>query len=123
MGSVYCFLKRMKKIIFCFFIVGFLASCAEKEVNIPEDVLKQKEMTSILTDVHIAQTSISNAIRTDSIVHTMTDYLNYILEKHHTTKKNFQISLKFYSNHPEMLQQVYDSVITGLSKIEVRTGN
>ena len=112
----------MKNFILFLFIL-FLTSCAEKEGTIPQNVLKQNEMTSILTDVHIAQSSLNNIIHSDTVANTMADYLNYILIQHHTSNNNFQISLKFYSEHPEMLQQVYDSVITGLSKMEVGAGN
>ncbi len=107
--------------ILCLTLLFF--ACTKKEVVIPDDVLKQKEMTAILTDVHIAQSAIGNAITTDSSKYTMADYLEYILADHQTTKKEFTASLKFYSDHPEMLQAVYDSVITGLSKIEAGLEN
>ena len=111
----------MKRIILFVFVSIFISSCAEKEISIPENVLKQKEMTSILTDVHIAQAALIGKVRNDSSAYSMNDYLTYILKQHNTQKKDFLISLKFYSDHPEILQQVYDSVITGLSRMEAGT--
>jgi len=113
----------MKKNILYFFMTLFLFACAEKEITIPADVLKQKEMTAILSDVHIAQSAIGNAMSTDSSGYTLADYLDFILENHHASKKQFVSSLEFYSNHPEMLQEIYDSVLTGLSKIEAGLEN
>lgn len=108
----------MKKIIVYLFITIILFACVEKEITIPENVLGQNEMTAILSDVHIAQSAIGNAMSTDSSRYSIADYLDFILKNHQTSKKQFVTSLEFYSNHPEMLQEVYDSVLTGLSKIE-----
>ena len=90
----------------------------EKEISIPDNVLKQKEMTSILTDVQIAQASLNSKARSDTSAQSMNEYIFNIMKKHNTTKQEFLISLKFYTDHPEILQQVYDSVITGLSRME-----
>ena len=110
----------MKKNIVIVFVFFFIWSCVEKEITIPENVLKQNEMTSILTDFHIAQSAVNDKIRIDSSLYTMNDYLIYILKEHKTQKKDFTRSLKFYSDHPGMLKLVYDSVITNLSRMEAR---
>lgn len=93
----------------------------EKEINIPEKILKQKEMSSILTDIHIAQSAVNNKIVTDSMNYTFNDYLNYILKQRKIKKEEFLSSLKFYSEHPDILQEVYDSVLTSLSRMEAST--
>ena len=108
----------MKKIVLFLCITIFQSSCAEKEISIPDDVMKQKEMTAILTDVHIAQASLTSRIPIDSSSFSMNDYLNTILKNHKTKREDFLRSLKFYSDNPEILEQVYDSVITGLSRME-----
>ncbi len=104
-------------------IIILFASCKEKEVTVPENILNLKEMTSILTDVHFAQASINLKIQTDSTVYDMNDYLTYILKQHKIEKDDFLISIKFYSDHPGILKQVYDSVLTEMSRIEARTVN
>ncbi len=109
----------MKKInLIIFTIITLLAACSEKPVSIPEDVIKQKEMAVILTDIHLAQSAIGDLSRTDSVTFTMKDYLAYILKKNHVKKDDLLRSLKFYSEQPEILGQVYDSVITRLSRLE-----
>ncbi len=109
----------MKKINFLLFtIIILLTACSEAPVSIPEDVIKQKEMAVILTDIHLAQSAIGDLSRTDSVTFTMKDYLAYILKQNHVKKEDLLRSLKFYSEQPEILGQVYDSVITRLSRLE-----
>jgi hypothetical protein len=107
-----------RKAVVIFFIITIFFSCSRKEIELPQDVFRQKEMTAILTDIHIAQAAVGNTINIDSSYYTMNDYLNNILKDHKASREKFMNSLKFYSNHPEMLQEVYDSVLTSLSKIE-----
>lgn len=120
-GTVYRFQDKMKKIIFFISTAFIISSCLEKEINIPENVLKQNEMSSILTDIHIAQSAVNNKIVTDSMNYTFNDYLNYILKQRKIKKEDFLSSLKFYSEHPDILQEVYDSVLTSLSRMEAST--
>ena len=120
-GTVCRFLDKMKKIILFISSAFTISSCMEKEINIPEKILKQKEMSSILTDIHIAQSAVNNKIVTDSMNYTFNDYLNYILKQRKIKKEEFLSSLKFYSEHPDILQEVYDSVLTSLSRMEAST--
>jgi hypothetical protein len=109
----------MKKIDFLLFtIIILFTACSEEPVSIPDDVIKQKEMAVILTDIHLAQSAIGDLSRTDSVTFTMKDYLAYILKRNHVKKEDLLRSLKFYSEQPEILGQVYDSVITRLSRLE-----
>jgi hypothetical protein len=100
------------------FILCLIFSCARKKIEVPKDIIQQKEMTAILSDIHIAQAAIGNTVNIDSSDYTMNDYLKNILKDHQTSREEFMNSLKFYSNNPELLQEVYDSVLTSLSKIE-----
>jgi hypothetical protein len=108
----------MRKLLFISLIILCQLSCAEKEIEIPGNVLSKKEMTALLTDIHISQASVGIKSRTDSSGFTMKDYIPVLLKRHNTERGTFIRSLKFYSENPDILQQVYDSVITGLSKIQ-----
>ena len=117
-ADVLYFLHKMKKPLLTMLITFLFFSCSEKKITIPENVLDEKEMTSILSDIHIAQAAKNNSNMTDSSGYTMSEYTNAILKNHNSTKDKFLSSLQFYSDNPEILQQVYDSVITSLSRIE-----
>ena len=120
-GIVCRFQDKMKKIIFFISTAFIISSCLEKEINIPENVLKQNEMSSILTDIHIAQSAVNNKIVIDSMNYIFNDYINYILKQRKIKKEDFLSSLKFYSEHPDILQEVYDSVLTSLRRMEAST--
>lgn len=107
------------KNIFCIsLLISLFVSCGKKEASIPPEVLNQMEMTAILTDIHLAQAAVNNSGRIDSTSYFISDYVEYILKEHNTTKDKLSASLKFYSDNPGMLQVVYDSVLTSLSKLE-----
>ena len=115
--SACCLINKMRiQILLIISVVLF--SCSRKEVIIPDDVLKQKELTIILTDIHMTESMISNKSKSDSINYTLNDYLPGILKEHHTDKETFLRSLKFYSDNTQMIQEVYDSVITSLNRIQ-----
>ena len=109
---------RSFKLISVLILIVFLTSCSNKHVEIPEDVINKKEMTGILTDIHIAQSAYSGRVRTDTSLIPMNDYVSIILKHHEIKKEDFLNSLKFYSAHPELLQEVYDSVVTELSRLQ-----
>ncbi|MBL0105037.1 MAG: DUF4296 domain-containing protein [Bacteroidetes bacterium] len=95
-----------------------LLACGKKKPSIPDDVLNKTEMTAILSDMHIAQASMATVATTDSSMYSMKQYTEYILKNHNTTQEKYARSLKFYSDNPGLLQEVYDSVITNLSRIQ-----
>jgi hypothetical protein len=111
-------LKDKMRIRIIIIISVVLFSCTRKELIVPEDVLPAKELTSILTDIHLAQSMLNNKSKSDSINFTVNDYLPVVLKEHHTDKETFLRSLKFYSDNTEKIQEIYDSVITSLNRIQ-----
>jgi hypothetical protein len=108
----------MKKLSILIFLCAVLFACSKKQAGIPADVLSKTEMTAILSDVHIAQAAIATTATTDSSIYSMQQYTDYILKTHNVTQEKYMHSLKFYSENAGILQEVYDSVITNLSRIQ-----
>ena len=106
----------MKKYLFHFLILCLLFSCSKTEVKIPEGVLSKNEMALLLTDVNIAQAAVANYSSGDTVKFSMADYLPEILSIHHITPLQYDSSITFYSRHPELMSEIYDNVITELSK-------
>jgi hypothetical protein len=106
----------MKKILFFFLLLCIAASCKKPEVKIPDGVLKKDQMVPILADVHIAQAVAVMNAASDTTRYSMSDLMNYIFKIHYITKAQYDSSISFYTKHPEMMSQIYDSVITELSK-------
>jgi hypothetical protein len=101
-------------------IISFLllTACTPHGVEIPPGVIEIREMTSILSDMHLAQMELNNRIRVEKADVTADDYFELILKKHNITRKQFLTSFRFYSDNPEILNIVYDSIIMQLSRKE-----
>ena len=113
-------MKRFsKKLSFPFsslVLMIILFSCSQKEVNIPENILKKEELVPVLVDIHLAQTVVGMNQLIDSTGNGFNDYLISILEARHVTKVEYENSLAFYSVHPDLLDGIYQEVINELSK-------
>lgn len=107
----------MNKLLFSILLFA-LISCSEEKTIIPHGVLNQQKMTKILAEIHLAQSALNIKSHTDTTSYHMSDYTAFILKQHQVSRTDFLTSLKFYSENPEILKQVYDSVITSLTKME-----
>jgi hypothetical protein len=100
---------------FCALLL-FVYACSKPKTKIPPGILTQKEMIPILVDIHIAQAAAALYNTGDTARRTMTDYMPYILKIHEVEKAFYDSSLSFYTQHPEIMQEMYDEVINELSK-------
>lgn len=107
----------MKKIIFLI-VITLMISCGKKKTEVPATIISMQEMKVVLTDIHLAQAAAGNGAVVDSSVFNNKEYLEYILKSHQIKRAEFIKSLNFYSANPELLQEVYDSVLVDLSKIQ-----
>ena len=93
-------------------------SCGEnKTVSIPPNVLSKEKMTEVITDIHLAEAEASIRTFPDS---TSKEKLSFqkIFQNHSITKNQYDESLQFYMEHPEILDTVYDNVLNELSKMQ-----
>ena len=98
------------------FIFLFLHGCKDKTVVIPADILTKNEMVPLLADIHLAQATITIFEYTDTVKFSVKDYQRAILKKRNISEKKFEASLKFYSDHPELLVGIYEEVVNELSR-------
>lgn len=78
-------------------------------------------MKKVMTELHLAQSAIAVNAIADSSAYTMADYQGYILNKYGVGKDRFINSVKYYTAHPELMKEVYDSVLFNLTKIQAGT--
>ena len=95
----------------CIFI-----SCSKPKPEIPNGILQEKEMISVLADIHIAQAATAFYNVNDTLRPSMSDYIPYILKIHHVEQAVYDSSVSFYTLHPEIMQEMYNDVITELSR-------
>lgn len=105
----------MKKFLIPLFVI--IISCKSKEVKIPDNVIPQETMVSILKDVHLSEAMIINKKIIDKELKNqiLASYKNDILEKHDITMEVYDSSYNFYVRNPTYLVEIGDSVLAKLA--------
>jgi hypothetical protein len=98
-------------------------SCSSRKSKAEhKDIIPEKDLISILTDVHLADgllslPSINNRFSQGD---TLSSYID-ILENHGYTKPQMDRTMRYYFiRKPKKLLKIYDKVLGGLSEIESR---
>ena len=76
----------------------------------PWSVLNKQEMEDVLFDIHLAET-IFQVYKPGYSQEDKQQIFEGIFKKHHTTKEEFDNSLKWYAKHPDELQLIYRKVL------------
>lgn len=90
----------------------------EKQVA-PSDLINKETFISILVDMHLLEGANSlNLVEINKARINQNVYQELIFKKYGVTKVTFNVSLKFYSSDFLLMQEIYDGVITELSRIQ-----
>jgi ubiquinone biosynthesis protein COQ9 len=119
--------SKMKKIVGYIILISLLAvvfSCKEKKgFPQPDDLIGEKQMVEILTDMHISQAYFDNFRFENKLKREESDTLYYsVLNKHGVSDSTFANSVVFYSSMPKIYEKIYQQVIDRL-KMEEDTIN
>ncbi|MBT3301838.1 MAG: DUF4296 domain-containing protein [Bacteroidetes bacterium] len=103
------------------FSLLFIISCGgKKNEKIPDDVIPEKDMVGILIDIHLAEAGVSfSRLERDSFDYYLSNYYFDIFRKHHITKDEFDFSMNFYLDNPNILQAVYEIVNDSLNSLQL----
>lgn len=93
-----------------------LLSCSKKEEKIPETVIPKEKMVLVLVDIHLAEAGSQFNVPFDNSTNIKQAYYQFIFKKHKITYPQLMKSWTFYTEHPEIFSEVYNEVITELSK-------
>ena len=115
----------MKKEHIYFLLMCLVLSCSEKPTTaMPEGILSEKKMISVLTDIQLIEGAVSKKLIDRSINNKeSTRYYAKTFEKHDITRQQFDESLNFYTENPKDLQKIYEKVLVELSKIKAELQN
>lgn len=117
-------MKKLFLFNIIFLLVISFTSCKKKQVEIPVDILKQKEMIAVLADVQIAEAALTQQATKGKLASDYTaSYYKFVFEKHKITSQEFKRSMNWYTLHPDMLDKVYEEVINQLSKKQSEVAN
>lgn len=83
--------------------------------------MPKEKMTQVLIDIHIAEAAIAlKGLEADSARILYSIQKQKVLKKHGVGEEEYDTSFEYYVNHPELLDEVYTSVVDSLSLREDR---
>ena len=98
-------------------------SCSTKNDTIPDDIIPRQEMIAVLIDVQEIEAKIQtqNLGMNDSTKNIALNYYHDLFKRHHVKSSDFKKSFSYYVNHLDLLNKMYEEVITGISKKQAET--
>ncbi len=87
-------------------------SCSGKN-EIPSEIIQPNEMQNILWDVMRAQALSAEIARKDSTLNEVTEtkvLTQKVFEIHNITSTAFNLSYNWYTNHPDAMRIIFDSL-------------
>ncbi len=114
-------MKLSYKYLFQIFILVVVMVGCGTRVKIPGDFPNEDSLAVILADIYYTDALLNQSrefIRGKEDELPM--YYKYTLSKHGIGKKEFDTIFSWYSEHPQLLSEVYDKVISILNENETR---
>jgi len=122
--------------IIMLFVLATLYGCKDKGF-MPERLLDEQEMISIMTDVQVIEADINyqktlererdpkdtTIIAPKDYVKMSKDYYDQLFEHYGITDSIFSQNMKYYTERPEVLERIMDSVVNRLTKEQSTSSN
>jgi hypothetical protein len=106
----------MKKSIL-YGILLLLSACGKTLPNVPSDIIQKEKMIQILVDVHVADAVLENKNGTDRRVPEQTTAIyTQIYKNHGITRAEFLKSYHYYETQPELMDKLYEELLSELSR-------
>lgn len=97
-----------------------IVSCSKKE-RVPEGILTQDQMVSVLSELYIVEQKISTiGIKRDSLTQIFGAMKGRVFEETGIQESVFDKSLDYYVDHPKSLEEIYTVLIDSLNLREQR---
>ncbi len=97
----------------------FLISCKQKSVETPGHILKKKELVDVQVDLYLVEAAHNmNVLKPDSADTEYKNLFETVMKKHNINKEDYESSLRYYAIDNESLNEIYDSVVVKLTRLE-----
>ena len=107
----------MRKLLLFSLTIVLLSACNRKNVKIPTSIISKDSMMNILMDLHIAEAGVKT-MSADSIALNTKSFYEFTFKKYSVTETRFRESLFFYTEHPELLEEIYVKMTEEMSRKE-----
>ena len=121
----------MKRLLIISLLFVLVAACGHKDKGfMPDRLLNEQEMIDLMTDVQIIEADINyqksqEREHKDSIPAKPVDYVklsklyyDQLFEHYGITDSIFKQNIKYYSERPDVLEKIMDSVVQRLTKVQ-----
>ena len=116
MSAIDAELHMKKKLVIVLFLVTLVACGPKKDINMPEHLLTEQEMISIMTDVQILESDLNDRKASGKDIGDMPRaYYDQLFVHYDITDSIFSQNLKYYTQHPDILERILDSVVNRLT--------
>jgi hypothetical protein len=106
--------------IFSFTFICTLSSCgAGNSAKIPKGIVPPDTMVSVIADIHLLQSSVILGYSRNNTDTNITQAYKSLWLKHHLTEESYNENVKYYCEHPKILDSVYEKVLTNLNQQKV----
>ena len=100
-------------------IAACQSSPTKERVKKPHHFLKQDEMVEITVDFRLTEAAIRQLAGYGEDTKILSKYYyRHLLEKYKLTATDYEENLKYYSDHPDKLHQIYSRVLARLTEIQ-----
>jgi len=108
---------KISAVLFSF----YLFSCGSgNKVKLPTGIVQPDTMVAIVSDIHILQATTAMGFSTNNSDTAVNQEYKGIWAKHHLTEESYNDNVKFYCEHPKMLDSVYEKVLNNLNMQKVK---
>ena len=105
-------------------ILFFLFSCSTRKTQENSNTLIEKNtFIKVLQEVHISESEfhLTKYNRKETAEKLLLSEYETIFSEKNIAKEEFDNTLKYYSNHPDELEVIYDEVLEGLFFIQLES--
>ena len=111
---------NFRKILFSLTLLAFTGSCQKEKL--PKGVLSKEELSALMVNIYLAEARLSVAmVPRDSADKLFKPFQAKLLKDRGISDSTMSITYQYYVQHPQELEQIYDSVIDTLALREQRS--
>jgi len=103
-------------LVFALVSIGLLGCHKHTSTKIPADIIQPDSLVQVLTDVHILQATMQLGYNQKDSINNSQQAFQSLWKKHHMTQSEYEKDMKFYSYHPDLLDSVYEKVLSNLGE-------
>jgi len=93
-----------------------LALVACKTDDRPEGLMEREEFKETLLDAQLIEARLNHEMILEQMKTLPVEkYYEELFEKHQVTKEKFEKTFNYYTEHPDLLKEIYDEIMTELT--------